>query len=102
MRKITKEITRAFYNGDKLKISNTETDGQAIYLFGNKIAEYQSLFANDGNKKINITLAGWNSNTTRERLNGLDGVRVTTKHGQAFLNGKAWGGEWVTVEDWNN
>lgn len=90
MRKITEEISRAFNNGNKLKISNTETDGLAIYLFGHKIAEKRE----DG---LYITLAGWNTNTTRERLNGLDGVRVNTKQGQAFLNGKEWGGEWIKI-----
>lgn len=97
MRKITSTICRAFEMGASKSIANTMTDGNAIYLHGNKIAEHNSLFANDGNKSINITLAGWNTNTTRERLNGLSGVHVTTKKGQAYLNGKAWDGEWITV-----
>lgn len=90
MRKVTQQVCGAFRSGDKLKVSNTETDGRAIYLFGNKIAEKRE----DG---LYITLAGWNSNTTRERLNGLAGVSINTKQGQAFLNGKEWGGEWIKV-----
>lgn len=97
MRKITQEIVQAFYRGEKLNKGNTKTDGDAIFLHGNKIAEHNSIFSNDGNKHINITLAGWNTPTTRERLNGLEGVRVTTKQGQAYLNGEKWGGEWVTI-----
>lgn len=97
-------MAKAFYNNEKFSSGNTQVSDKGIFLHGNKIAEWQSLYAplkKDGNMKINITLAGWNTSTTRERLNGLKGVRVTTKQGQAYLNGKAWDGEWVTVEDWN-
>jgi len=97
MRKITMEACRAFEGGYNFKSGNTRVDDHGYFLHNNKIAEYQSLFKNDGNKNINITLAGWNTNTTRERLNGLRGVHVTTKQGQAYLNGKEWDGEWVTI-----
>lgn len=94
-------MATAFYKNEKFSSGNTQVKGGAIFLHGNKIAEYQSLFTNDGNNNINITLAGWNTPTTRERLNGLQGVRVHTRKGQAYLNGKAWGGEWVTVSEWD-
>lgn len=97
MRKITQEAVNAFYNGQNYSNSNTIVNELGYFLHGNKIAEHNSLFANDGSKHINITLAGWNSNTTRERLNGLEGVRVTTKQGQAYLNGEKWDGEWITI-----
>ena len=91
MRKITSEAVEAFKGGKYYKNTNTEIAGYSFYLHGNKIAEKR-----DG--EIDITLAGWNTNTTRERLNGLDGVRVTTRQGQAYLNGKAWDGEWITIK----
>lgn len=97
MRKITKEAVYAFENNQRFNKANTIVNEFGYFLHGNKIAEYTSLF-NDGNKDINITLAGWNTNTTRERLNGLDGVRVTTKLGQAYLNGKEWDDEWITIK----
>ena len=90
-------MATAFYSNTKFNKDNTTVNEHGIFLHGNKIAEFQSLFPNDGNKNINITLAGWNTNTTRERLNGLTGVSVNTKQGQAYLNGKAWDGEWITV-----
>lgn len=96
MRKITSEAVQAFKSGANYKKTNTEVNRFGYFLHGNKIAEWNSLFK-DGNKKINITLAGWNTNTTRERLNGLPNVKVTTKLGQAYLNGKAWDGDWITV-----
>lgn len=97
MRKITMEAVRAFDGGYNFKKQNTEVNDHGYFLHGNKIAEYTSLLKNDGNKNINITLAGWNTNTTRERLNGLRGVKITTKQGQAYLNGKEWDGSWATI-----
>lgn len=98
MRKITQEAVYAFENDIAYKSGNTTVKDGAMFLHGNKIAEFESLFKNDGNRNINITLAGWNTNTTRERLNGLNGVRVTTKKGQAYLNGEKWDGEWITIK----
>ena len=65
MRKITKEICRAFLDGVRLKMSNTLTEDAAIWLHGNKIA----FWATD--EILQISLCGWNTVTTRERLNGL-------------------------------
>lgn len=96
MRKITQEAVNAFENGYTLYKQNMIVNEHGMFLHGNKIAEYTSLYK-DGNKSINITLAGWNTNTTRERLNGLQGVHVTTKQGQAYLNGEKWSGEWITI-----
>ena len=97
MRKITQQAVDAFENGYTYKNSNTEVTADGYFLHGHKIAEYNSIFKNDGNRSINITLAGWNTNTTRERLNGLQGVRVSTKLGQAYLNGQKWDGNWITI-----
>lgn len=64
MRKVTEKIASAFRNGEKLTVSNTTTDGTAVWLHGNKIIERRP----DG---IYFTLAGWNTNVTRERINGI-------------------------------
>lgn len=64
MRDVTRQITLAFINGKTLRLKNTRTDGQAIYLFDNLIAWKH-------NGSVYCTLAGWGSVTTRERLNGL-------------------------------
>lgn len=100
MRKITEQACHAFVNGREYRNGNTTVrdytkysrDTVMVYeLHGNMIAKI------DSDMQLHITLAGWNSNTTRERLNGLPGVRVTTKQGQAYLNGEPWDGEWVAV-----
>lgn len=90
MRRITSEICRAFESRQTLRIDNSRTDGNALYLFNNKIAEYR-------NGELWITNAGWMSKTTKERLNGLNGVTIVQKRGAWFLNGVEWSGEWVSV-----
>lgn len=90
-------MAQAFNNQEVMRSGNTQVNingKRNIYLHGNLIAKIEG-------GALMVTLAGWNSNTTRERLNGLDGVRVSTRKGQAYLNGKAWGGEWVTVSEWD-
>lgn len=101
MRKITKQVCTAFLNSKNIKIDNSEVsvrtreDGKTIvtmYLFGNVIAQREA-----GRSDFSITNAGWRSNTTKERLNGLPGVRIFTQNYQFYLNGKPWNGDWVTI-----
>lgn len=106
MRKVTKKIANAFHNEEKLKISNTYTDGQAVWLHGNKIIERRQ----DG---IWFTLAGWDTLTTRERLNGILPVHITRINGKSYLfnghyylnnreNGKCLrSDEWINLNEFN-
>lgn len=81
MRKITKQIKEAFENKQSKTVGNTSTNGQAVYLHGNKIIERRG-------KHIFATLAGWNTPTTRERLNGILNAGFHQKNFEAFLNDK--------------
>lgn len=90
-REVTKQIVSAFLAGNKLSVSNSNTDGNKLYLFGNLIAEKR----NDG---LYITNAGWKSATTLERLRALPNVGISVKKGIWYLNGKEWDGEWVNVK----
>ena len=65
MRKESLKIARAFAEGKRAAAARTMTDGNAIWLHGNRIAQRED----DG--AIWVTLAGWGSVTTRERLNTL-------------------------------
>jgi len=94
MRQITREIVNAFENSRSLTIGNSRTNGESLWLFGNKIAEIRR----DG---LWITNAGWKSVTTKERLNGLSGVRIQQLRGKWFLNENEWDGTWVHVDNWN-
>ena len=91
MRKVTSQIIHAFLNGKKKTVDNTSTDGEAVYLHGNKIARRTE------GKGIEISNAGWFSVTTKERLNGLPGVSVSQKNYEWFLNGLPWDGSWTKV-----
>ena len=61
-----------------------------LILHGNIIAE----LSHEG---LQITSAGWQSNTTKERLNGLPNVSIHQKDFQWYLNGELWDGEWINV-----
>lgn len=94
MRKITEEVVGAFERMTPRTLGNTHTDGMSLFLHGNEIARHTT-------EGIKITNAGWMSNTTKERLNGLRGVSISQKKGVWYLNGKEWDGEWVLVSTWN-
>ena len=94
-RQVTQEIVRAFLDGTNKKVSNSEVHadctGVYMYLFWNLIAKRVG-------ERTQVTLAGWNTVTTRERLNGLPKCSVTTKQGQAYINGNPVADdEWVQL-----
>ena len=64
MRKITKDICEALQSGKPCTRSNTYTDGVKVFLHDNLIA-----FKRENG--LSISLAGWPTATTRERINGL-------------------------------
>ena len=65
MRQETKKIAQAFIDGATARAARTHTDGEALYLHGNRIAWF------DKSNDLHLTLAGWPGVTTRERLNGI-------------------------------
>jgi|TARA_S200002703_G_scaffold81620_1_gene70369 hypothetical protein len=101
MRKITQKIANAFLAGDSLKIKNTETDGRSVWLHGNEIARRTA----DG---LEVTLAGWNTVTTRERVNGIcelwgSNLRFVQRDFEAFTQSASNGFEsWVSDSVWIN
>lgn len=64
MRKVTRNVCNAFINGNVYSEQNSCTDGTNLLLHGNLIA-----WKLDGD--VYVTLAGWPTRTTQERLNGL-------------------------------
>ena len=89
-RKITNESVDKFLSRETFKKSNMEVlrEGTIYYLklFGNKIAAIEA----DG--RLWISNAGWDTKTTKERLNGLPGVSIQQKKGEWYLNGNQWDG----------
>jgi len=64
MRKITEDSVRAFLRHEQFCRANMDCDGEMLKLHRNVIAEHHK----DG---IIISMCGWDSPTTRERLKGL-------------------------------
>ena len=62
-----------------------------LKLHGNTIATIDELGV------LSVSNAGWASNTTKERLNGIPGVRVHQKNWNWFLNGQEWDGGWKRI-----
>tara|TARA_R110000822_G_scaffold290188_1_gene412253 strand:+ start:1111 stop:1407 length:297 start_codon:yes stop_codon:yes gene_type:complete len=98
MRQITKESINAFYNAKQFKKQSTEVqvlpNVTILKLFGNEIA----YLYNDLERTLSITNAGWFSNTTKERLNGLKGVQIGQKTGVWYLNGNEWNGKLIDIK----
>jgi hypothetical protein len=91
MKLITKIATECFLQGKTVLLNNTRVlksgNKFLLELFGNVIAERI-----EGDDKFYISTCGWNSDTTKERLNALPNVHIQQKQGQWFLNGKHWDG----------
>ena len=94
MRKITREIVAAFMMRETKRIGNSYTDGTTLYLHDNAIAKF------DKDGRLWITNAGWKSNTTKERLNGLPGVSIHQRNYTWHLNDEPWNGDWVRINRW--
>lgn len=96
MRKITIESANALMNRKNFKKGNmrvAEMNNKFyLQLHGNTIA----ILHEDGT--LMITNAGWFSNVTKERLNGLPNVSIYQKNYVWYLNGKEWNGEMIEVK----
>lgn len=98
MRKITLLAAKAFYGKQTFKQANTEVyysesqDVSSMFLHGSLIAKYHH-----GDKLLQVTNGGFFTNVTKERLNGLIGVRVSQRDFVWYLNGESWDGELTTL-----
>ena len=83
MRKIEEKMVNAVNRSKNFNEGNTEVridaNGLSVLLYGNIIFQIR------GNEKF-FTLSGWNTPTTRSRLNAL-GVRVSQKNWEPIFNG---------------
>lgn len=96
MRKITESIATALRNGIRKSNGNTTCTGTCVILHGNEIARVIG-------GKLEITLAGWPTTTTRERLNGIlsefgSPLRLHQSQHTQYLGDKVMPvNEWVQV-----
>jgi len=103
MRKITREAAEAFVNCRNFNKGNTTVThivgSSFMDLHGNRIAERMM------GSPLRVTLAGWNTPTTRERLNGLLEVmghnsdRFYQHQFEPYYRGKRIdANEWITIQ----
>jgi len=95
MRKITQQAVDKFLSKEPFKKSNMQVE-QVGSIFRLKLHN-NTIATLDEFNMLSISNAGWASNTTRERLNGLPHVHVKQKNWQWYLNGNEWNGEWTRV-----
>jgi hypothetical protein len=83
-------VVDRFLQHQEKRNGNDTTDGERLMYRGNVIARWSG----DG---LEITDAGWATQTTKRRLNMLPGVQVVQKAGAWYLNGEKWDGSWVAI-----
>lgn len=97
MKIVTQKAVACFRNGGNATFSNTrvvtENEVSKMYLFGNLIAYLEHKVGG----VMKVSNAGWDSNTTKERLNGLPNVRINQKNFEWYLNGEKWNGSWKQI-----
>ena len=97
MRKITEQVIDKFMSAENFKKGHDEVvvldNITVLKLFGNEIA-YRY---NDPERTLSITNAGWQSHTTKERLNAIPNVSIQQKQGVWFLNGEEWDGKLIDI-----
>jgi len=100
MRNVSKKFAEAFVKRYDRKFSNCHTDGENGFLFGNKI----SIFTNmQGNVNITLTMAGYGTVTTRDRLNAIlteinSSWRFHQRKHKQYLSGKLDDGREASIE----
>lgn len=96
MRKITIDSVNAFLNRQTFKRQNmsvTTSNGNFYLRLHNNIIASLS-----PNGDLHITDAGWQTNTTKERLNGLPNVNIHQKNFVWYLNGEEWNGNLTQIK----
>lgn len=95
MRNVTKKAIQNFNASKNFVSVNTKVvvieDVTLLLLFDNIIAYKFS----DG--KIKISNCGYFTNTTKERLNAIDGVNIYQKNYNWYLNGVKWDGKLIEI-----
>jgi hypothetical protein len=88
---VDRRAAQALIEGSDYKNKNTKVVGNTLYLHGNPIIQVRD----DG---VYIQTGGWNTLTTKRRLNALPKVSVYNKRGMLHLNGVPWDGNWIKVD----
>ena len=81
MRKVTEQVIKAFLDSEYNACGNTSTDGHSLWLHGHKIARKTD-------EGIEINNCGYQTNVTKERLNGI--FSLTGNGGYIYQKNFEW------------
>jgi hypothetical protein len=99
MKKVTSKAIDAFLSAKKFNSQNTRVivlpNVTILTLFGNEIA----YLYNDPERTLSITNCSYFTNTTKERLNGIPGIRINQKNYIWYLNGIEWDGKLIDIKN---
>lgn len=89
MRKVTEKMAQALRDNETTTSGNTTVAHGEMLLHGNRIASLWDV-QDEGQLKrqLNLYDAGWRTNTTKERLNGI--LQVFGIHGHIFQKNGEW------------
>ncbi len=94
MKQITQQAVSAFLNSQNFVKDNTTV---RIYPDCVELRLHNNLIAKKNSEGIFISNAGWQTNTTKERLNAIPNVSICQKKGEWYLNGQKWDGSWIKI-----
>lgn len=98
MRQISFDAAEKFMQAKKFKRDNTEVvvlpNVTILKLYDNEIA-YRY---NDPSNTLSITNCGWDTNTTKDRLNALPNVSISQAKGKWYLNNELWNGKLIDIK----
>lgn len=94
MRNITFDAIQAFNKNQNFSGGNTVVK---IGVFGRKLLLHGNLIAGTDENGFFVDSCGYMTNTTKERLNGLEAVSIQQKKGVWFLNDEIWNGQKIYI-----
>lgn len=97
---ITTQAINAFMSGKPFNKDNTSVEIRPFKdeSFNSAILKlHGNVIARRCGELLEVCDGGWQTNTTKERLNGIPGVSVCQKKGEWFLNGNKWDGFWTAI-----
>lgn len=110
MRKVTRYVVGNFMEHRVASRGNTASDGTRLTLHGNIIAQWErGKSFGQPVWRLAITLAGWNTSTTREQLRTVVAMWEQAQgrepspcgpfnvKGEAELYGEPWDGAWCSL-----
>lgn len=97
MRKVTINTINALMNRCEIKQGNTKVEKDSSTGFYTLKLHNNPIAYIDGKGSLWITHAGWDTVTTKERLNGLPNVSIQQNDFVWYLNGKEWDGRWTEI-----